>query len=195
MNCKCKQNTQSNMKSAKVSSHIQNYPYDDVPLSDSEKVIANAIHLINLDKSSMYSAKSQLDYDTALEDLRFQMDKIKSLASPDAYRDFRHQVGRWYRATLPYLKWDKSHKRKSHKPSKNEMLVLNACVESAKVAKSKSEVIRAINSIEEWFDGARAKYPKCNIDKLYDDVGVRMGKLMSNNPILKKTLIQASGCV
>ena len=193
--CKCKQNTQSNMKSVKASSHIKSHPYEDVPVTDTEKVIANAISNINLDKDVMYRAKSQWQYDTALEDLKSQMDKIKSLASPDAYRDLRNKVGRWYKATLPYLKWDKTKTKpsKSKKPTGQEMLNLNSYVERAKISKCESDVCSAFIQIDDWFNAAYAKYPKATVDKVYGSVADRLSFIKATNPIVNQTLKKATG--
>ena len=164
-----------------------------------EELISKAISHINLDKSSMYKAKSQMEYDSALEDLKVQLKKIQDNASTEAYKNFRSGLVRWYKKTLPYLKFaKKSQKQKVStvtKPTEDEMGKLTWFVEGVKVSKSVYEVNKYFGKIDQWFEVAYSKYPKNPIQKIYSVTSDRLTEYKYTNPNVAEWLRMVSGCV
>ena len=162
-----------------------------------EVIISKAMGNINLDKSSMFDAKSQMEYDAALEDLKVQLKKIQDNTSTEAYNNFRTQLGKWFNASKPYMKFAQSKKKKvnaSHTaPTDEEMGRLEWFVEGVKVSKSVEEADKNFNKIDQMFEILYGKYPQNTVDKLYERTTNRLSEYKRTNPIVAKYIKNVTG--
>ena len=161
-----------------------------------EDIISKAIGNINLDKSSMFEAKSQMEYDAALEDLKLQLKKIQDNTSTEAYNNFRSQLGKWFNASKPYMKFAPSKKKKVNAapaPTDEEKGKLEWFVEGVKVSKSVEEVDKNFNKIDQMFEILYGKYPQNSVDKLYERTTDRLSEYKKNNPIVAEYIKNVTG--
>lgn len=161
-----------------------------------EEIISKAIGNINLDKSSMFEAKSQMEYDAALEDLKVQLKKIQDNTSTEAYNNFRAQLGKWFNASKPYMKFAQSKKKKVNAapaPTDEEMGKLEWFVEGVKVSKSVEEADKNFNKIDQMFEILYGKYPQNTVDKLYERTTDRLSEYKRNNPIVAEYIKNVTG--
>lgn len=162
-----------------------------------EDIISKAIGNINLDKSSMFEAKSQMEYDAALEDLKLQLKKIQDNASTEAYNNFRSQLGKWFNASKPYMKFAQSKKKKVNaapaRPTDEEMGKLEWFVEGVKVSKSVEEADKNFNKIDQMFEILYGKYPQNTVDKLYERTADRLSEYKRTNPIVAEYIKNVTG--
>ena len=161
-----------------------------------EVIISKAIGNINLDKSSMFEAKSQMEYDAALEDLKVQLKKIQDNASTEAYNNFRTQLGKWFNASKPYMKFAQSKKKKVNAapaPTDEEMGKLEWFVEGVKVSKSIEETDKYFKKIDQMFEILYGKYQQNTVDKLYERTANRLSEYKRNNPIVAEYIKNVTG--
>ena len=162
-----------------------------------EVIISKAMGNINLDKSSMFDAKSQMEYDAALEDLKVQLKKIQDNASTEAYNNFRTQLGKWFNASKPYMKFAQSKKKKVNAataaPTDEEMGKLEWFVEGVKVSKSVEEADKNFNKIDQMFEILYGKYPQNTVDKLYERTTNRLSEYKRTNPIVAEYIKNVTG--
>ena len=162
-----------------------------------EVIISKAMGNINLDKSSMYKAKSQMEYDVALEDLKVQLKKIQDNTSTEAYNNFRAQLGKWFNASKPYMKFAQSKNKKVNaapaRPTDEEMLKLEWFVEGVKVSKSLKEAEFNFDNIDKMLLRFYEKYPKDNIDELYNRTTDRLSEYKRTNTIVEEYIKNVSG--
>lgn len=152
-----------------------------------EAIISKAIGNINLDKSSMFDAKSQIEYDVAMEDLKVHLKKIQDNASTEAYNNFRTQLGKWFNASKPYMKFAQSKKKKVNAapaPTDEEMGKLEWFVEGVRVSKTIEETDKYFNKIDQMFEIFYGKYQQNTVDKLYERTTDRLSEYKRNNPIV-----------
>ena len=162
-----------------------------------EVIISKAIGNINLDKSSMFDAKSQMEYDAALEDLKVQLKKIQDNASTEAYNNFRSQLGKWFNASKPYMKFAQSKKKKVNAaptaPTDEEMGKLEWFVEGVKVSKTIEETDKYFNKIDHMFEILYGKYAQNTVDKLYERTTNRLSEYKRTNPIVAEYIKNVTG--
>ena len=162
-----------------------------------EVIISKAMGNINLDKSSMFDAKSQMEYDAALEDLKVQLKKIQDNASTEAYNNFRTQLGKWFNASKQYMKFAQSKKKKVNAataaPTDEEMGKLEWFVEGVKVSKSVEEADKNFNKIDQMFEILYGKYPQNTVDKLYERTTNRLSEYKRTNPIVAEYIKNVTG--
>ena len=161
-----------------------------------EVIISKAMGNINLDKSSMFDAKSQMEYDVALEDLKVQLKKIQDNASTEAYNNFRSQLGKWFNASKPYMKFAQSKKKKVNAapaPTDEEMGKLEWFVEGVKVSKSIEETDKYFKKIDQMFEILYGMYPQNTVDKLYERTTDRLSEYKRNNPIVAEYIKNVTG--
>ena len=161
-----------------------------------EGIISKAMGNINLDKSSMFEAKSQMEYDVALEDLKVQLKKIQDNTSTEAYSNFRSQLGKWFKASKPYMKFAQSKKKKVNAapaPTDEEMGKLEWFVEGVKVSKSLEEADKNFNKIDQLFEILYGKYPQNTVDKLYERTADRLSEYKRTNPIVAEYIKNVTG--
>ena len=161
-----------------------------------EVIISKAMGNINLDKSSMFDAKSQMEYDAALEDLKVQLKKIQDNASTEAYNNFRSQLGKWFNASKQYMKFAQSKKKKVNAapaPTDEEMGKLEWFVEGVKVSKSVEEAHKNFNKIDQMFEILYGKYPQNTVDKLYERTTDRLSEYKRTNPIVAEYIKNVTG--
>ena len=162
-----------------------------------EVIISKAIGNINLDKSSMFEAKSQMEYDAALEDLKVQLKKIQDNASTEAYNNFRTQLGKWFNASKPYMKFAQSKKKKVNAaptaPTDEEMGKLEWFVEGVKVSKTIEETDKYFNKIDHMFEILYGKYAQNTVDKLYERTTNRLSEYKRTNPIVAEYIKNVTG--
>lgn len=159
-------------------------------------IISKAIGNINLDKSSMFEAKSQMEYDAALEDLKVQLKKIQDNTSTETYSNFRAQLGKWFNASKPYMKFAQSKKKKVNAapaPTDEEMGKLEWFVEGVKVSKSVEEADKNFNKIDQMFEILYGKYPQNTVDKLYERTADRLSEYKRTNPIVAEYIKNVTG--
>lgn len=161
-----------------------------------EVIISKAMGNINLDKSSMFEAKSQMEYDAALEDLKVQLKRIQDNTSTEAYSNFRSQLGKWFKASKPYMKFAQSKKKKVNAapaPTDEEMGKLEWFVEGVKVSKSVEEADKNFNKIDQLFEILYGKYPQNTVDKLYERTTDRLSEYKRTNPIVAEYIKNVTG--
>ena len=161
-----------------------------------EVIISKAMGNINLDKSSMFDAKSQMEYDAALEDLKVQLKKIQDNASTEAYNNFRSQLGKWFNASKQYMKFAQSKKKKVNAapaPTDEEMGKREWFVEGVKVSKSVEEAHKNFNKIDQMFEILYGKYPQNTVDKLYERTTDRLSEYKRTNPIVAEYIKNVTG--
>ena len=162
-----------------------------------EVIISKAIGNINLDKSSMFEAKSQMEYDAALEDLKLQLKKIQDNTSTEAYNNFRTQLGKWFNASKPYMKFAQSKKKKVNAaptaPTDEEMGKLEWFVEGVKVSKTIEETDKYFNKIDHMFEILYGKYAQNTVDKLYERTTNRLSEYKRTNPIVAEYIKNVTG--
>ena len=161
-----------------------------------EVLISKAMGNINLDKSSMFEAKSQMEYDAALEDLKLQLKKIQDNTSTEAYSNFRAQLGKWFKASKQYMKFAQSKKKKVNAapaPTDEEMGKLEWFVEGVKVSKSLEEADKNFNKIDQMFEILYGKYPQNTVDKLYERTTDRLSEYKRTNPIVAEYIKNVTG--
>lgn len=162
-----------------------------------EVIISKAMGNINLDKSSMFEAKSQMEYDAALEDLKVQLKKIQDNTSTEAYNNFRTQLGKWFKASKQYMKFAQSKKKKVNAsptaPTDEEMGKLEWFVEGVKVSKSIEEADKNFNKIDQMFEILYGKYPHNTVDKLYERTTNRLSEYKRTNPIVAEYIKNVTG--
>ena len=161
-----------------------------------EVIISKAMGNINLDKSSMFHAKYQMEYDVALEDLKVQLKKIQDNASTEAYNNFRTQLGKWFNASKSYMKFAQSKKKKVNAapaPTDEEMGKLEWFVEGVKVSKSIEETDKYFKKIDQMFEILYGKYPQNTVDKLYERTTDRLSEYKRNNPIVAEYIKNVTG--
>lgn len=161
-----------------------------------EEIISKAMGNINLDKSSMFEAKSKMEYDAALEDLKLQLKRIQDNTSTEAYSNFRTQLGKWFNASKPYMKFAQSKKKKVNAapaPTDEEMGKLEWFVEGVKVSKSVEEADKNFNKIDQMFEILYGKYPQNTVDKLYERTADRLSEYKRTNPIVAEYIKNVTG--
>ena len=162
-----------------------------------EVIISKAMGNINLDKSSMFEAKSQMEYDAALEDLKLQLKKIQDNTSTEAYNNFRTQLGKWFNASKPYMKFAQSKKKKVNAaptaPTDEEMGKLEWFVEGVKVSKTIEETDKYFNKIDHMFEILYGKYAQNTVDKLYERTTNRLSEYKRTNPIVAEYIKNVTG--
>lgn len=161
-----------------------------------EAIISKAIGNINLDKSSMFYAKSQMEYDVALEDLKVNLKKLQDNTSTEAYNNFRAQLGKWFNASKPYMKFAQTKKKKVNTapaPTDEEMGKLEWFVEGVKVSKSIEETDKYFKKIDQMFEILYGKYPQNTVDKLYERTTDRLSEYKRNNPIVAEYIKNVTG--
>ena len=162
-----------------------------------EVIISKAIGNINLDKSSMFEAKSQMEYDAALEDLKLQLKKIQDNTSTEAYNNFRTQLGKWFNASKQYMKFAQSKKKKVNAaptaPTDEEMGKLEWFVEGVKVSKTIEETDKYFNKIDHMFEILYGKYAQNTVDKLYERTTNRLSEYKRTNPIVAEYIKNVTG--
>lgn len=195
-------NENNNLKENEMSDNgtsVMNAKGDEVERNEDnfkEVIISKAIGNINLDKSSMFEAKSQMEYDVAMEDLKVQLKKIQDNASTEAYNNFKAQLGKWFNASKPYMKFAHSKKKKVNAapaPTDEEIGKLEWFVEGVKVSKSVEEADKNFNKIDQMFEILYGKYPQNTVDKLYERTTNRLSECKRTNPIVAEYIKNVTG--
>ena len=175
---------------------VMNKKRNEIEDNFKEAIISKAIGNINLDKSSMFYAKSQMEYDVALEDLKVNLKKLQDNTSTEAYNNFRAQLGKWFNASKPYMKFAQSKKKKVNTapaPTDEEMGKLEWFVEGVKVSKSIEETDKYFKKIDQMFEILYRKYPQNTVDKLYERTTDRLSEYKKNNPIVAEYIKNVTG--
>lgn len=144
-----------------------------------EEIISKAINNINLDKSSMFRAKTQAEYNAALKDLKHQLKKIQDNTSIEAYKNYRAGLAKWYRASVQHMKFAKNKAQKTDE---------DVCLQQPKVYLEKNIKPIDVRILQYWVDErnkANAQEQKDKAQNMIDALLLKWQETYEAKTILK----------
>lgn len=203
------QRTTSIMSVNKGAGDVENTPMDNLSTStektqqDAKEVaktqcderIASIKSDINLDKDGMLKAKTQIQFDACFDDFKAKLNQLKTLLPIDEFKVYRAIQGKWWNATVQYLKFYKDPKqpKQPQQPTTVEMEYYRYHIESMFIAKSVEQMEKAINQISNWFDKMERSYSSSVMKKYEERFENDCVRVAHTNPIFKEWQNKATG--
>ena len=204
-----RQRTTSIMSVNKGAGDVENTPMDNLSTStektqqDAKEVaktqcderIASIKSDINLDKDCMLKAKTQIQFDAYFDDFKTKLNQLKTLLPIEEFNTYRAIQGKWWNATVQYLKFYKDPKqpKQPQQPTTVEMEYYRYHIESMFIAKSVEQMEKAINQISNWFDKMERSYSSSVMKKYEERFENDCVRVAHTNPIFKEWQNKATG--
>ena len=204
-----RQRTTSIMSVNKGAGDVENTPMDNLSTStektqqDAKEVaktqcderIASIKSDINLDKDGMLRAKTQIQFDAYFDDFKAKLNQLKTLLPIEEFNTYRAIQGKWWNATVQYLKFYKDPKqpKQPQQPTTVEMEYYRYHIESMFIAKSVEQMEKAINQISNWFDKMERSYSSSVMKKYEERFENDCVRVARTNPIFKEWQNKATG--
>ena len=204
-----RQRTTSIMSVNKGAGDVENTPMDNLSTStektqqDAKEVaktqcderIASIKSDINLDKDCMLKAKTQIQFDAYFFDFKAKLNQLKNLLPIEEFNTYRAIQGKWWNATVQYLKFYKDPKqpKQPQQPTTVEMEYYRYHIESMFIAKSVEQMEKAINQISNWFDKMERSYSSSVMKKYEERFENDCVRVAHTNPIFKEWQNKATG--
>ena len=204
-----RQRTTSIMSVNKGAGDVENTPMDNLSTStektqqDAKEVaktqcderIASIKSDINLDKDGMLRAKTQIQFDAYFDDFKAKLNQLKTLLPIEEFNTYRAIQGKWWNATVQYLKFYKDPKqpKQPQQPTTVEMEYYRYHIESMFIAKSVEQMEKAINQISNWFDKMERSYSSSVMKKYEERFENDCVRVAHTNPIFKEWQNKATG--
>ena len=204
-----RQRTTSIMSVNKGAGDVENTPMDNLSTStektqhDAKEVaktqcderIASIKSDINLDKDCMLKAKTQIQFDAYFGDFKAKLNQLKTLLPIDEFNAYRAIQGKWWNATVQYLKFYKGPKqpKQPQQPTTVEMEYYRYHIESMFIAKSVEQMEKAITQISNWFDKMERSYSSSVMKKYEERFENDCVRVAHTNPIFKEWQNKATG--
>ncbi len=204
-----RQRTTSIMSVNKGAGDVENTPMDNLSTStektqqDAKEVaktqcderIASIKSDINLDKDCMLKAKTQIQFDAYFGDFKAKLNQLKTILPIEEFNTYRAIQGKWWNATVQYLKFYKDPKqpKQPQQPTTVEMEYYRYHIESMFIAKSVEQMEKAINQISNWFDKMERSYSSSVMKKYEERFENDCVRVAHTNPIFKEWQNKATG--
>ena len=167
----------------------------EVAKTESEAKIASIMSNIELDKEGMLKAKSQMQFDAYFDDFKSKLSNLQHLVSEEAYKNYRKIQGKWWKATVKYLKYYKDPKKpqQHQQPTTVEMEYYQYHLESMFIAQSVDDMNKAINQMSNWFEKMNGTYSSSVMEKYEEMFAADCARVAKTNSIFKEWQNKATG--
>ena len=167
----------------------------EVAKTQCDERIASIKSNINLDKDGMLKAKTQIQFDAYFDDFKAKLNQLKTLLPIEEFNAYRAIQGKWWNATVQYLKFYKEPKqpKQPQQPTTVEMEYYRYHIESMFIAKSVEQMEKAINQISNWFDKMERSYSSSVMKKYEERFENDCVRVAHTNPIFKEWQNKATG--
>lgn len=158
----------------------------EVAKTEREVKIASIMKNIELYKTGMLNAKTQIEFDAYFEDFKTNLQKMKALASTEAYNNYRSQQGKWWRETVQHLKFYNNKTQQPTAPTVEDMGDYQYHLESMYISKTVEDMTNAINRMANWFGRMESKYSENVMEKYLEKFQLDCKSVSRTNPIFQK---------